>query len=87
MINIARDPKGYYIALGIAEDADGAAIKSAFRSRAKRLHPDFNPSPVAAKQFHRLHEAYATHPERFVRHAPVPPTLPGPAWINKPTEV
>jgi len=34
-----------------------------------------------------LHEAYATHPERFVRHAPVPPTLPGPAWINKPTEV
>ena len=60
MINIARDPKGYYIALGIAEDADGAAIKSAFRSRAKRLHPDFNPSPVAAKQFHRLHEAYAT---------------------------
>jgi putative transposase len=34
-----------------------------------------------------LHEAYATHPERFVRHAPVPPTLPGLAWINKPTEV
>jgi putative transposase len=34
-----------------------------------------------------LQNAYATHPERFVRHAPVPPTLPGPAWINKPTEV
>jgi putative transposase len=34
-----------------------------------------------------LHEAYTAHPERFVRHAPVPPTLPGPAWINKPTEV
>jgi putative transposase len=34
-----------------------------------------------------LQEAYAAHPERFVRHAPVPPTLPGPAWINKPTEV
>ncbi|TAL00999.1 MAG: hypothetical protein EPO08_11790 [Rhodospirillaceae bacterium] len=60
MANIARDPKGYYVALGVAEDADAAAIKSAFRSRAKRLHPDFNPSPVAAKQFHRLHEAYAT---------------------------
>ena len=60
MANISRDPKGYYIALGIAEDADADAIKSAFRSRAKRLHPDFNPSPVAAKQFHRLHEAYAT---------------------------
>jgi putative transposase len=34
-----------------------------------------------------LHTAYAAHPERFVRHAPAPPPLPGPAWINKPTEV
>ena len=34
-----------------------------------------------------LQTAYAAHPERFVRHAPVPPPLPGPAWINKPTEV
>ena len=55
-----RDPKGYYVALGIEEDADGPAIKSAFRTKAKRLHPDFNPSPIAAKQFNRLHEAYAT---------------------------
>jgi putative transposase len=31
--------------------------------------------------------AYAAHPERFVRQAPVPPSLPGPAWINTPTEV
>jgi len=59
-VPLSRDPKGYYIALGIEEDADEAAVKSAFRSRAKRLHPDFNPSPIAAKQFHRLHEAYAT---------------------------
>ncbi len=34
-----------------------------------------------------LQTAYAMHPERFVRHPPVPPPLPGPAWINKPTEV
>jgi putative transposase len=34
-----------------------------------------------------LREAYAAHPERFVRQAPVPPALPGPAWINKPVEV
>ncbi len=59
-MNMARDPKGYYIALGINEDADGDAIKAAYRSKAKRLHPDFNPSPIAAKQFHRLHEAYET---------------------------
>jgi putative transposase len=34
-----------------------------------------------------LQAAYAAHPERFVRQAPVAPALPGPAWINKPTEV
>jgi putative transposase len=34
-----------------------------------------------------LRAAYAAHPERFVRQAPVPPPLPGPAWINKPVEV
>jgi putative transposase len=34
-----------------------------------------------------LQAAYAAHPERFVRQAPVPPPLPGPAWINKPLEV
>jgi putative transposase len=34
-----------------------------------------------------LGAAYAAHPERFVRQPPVPPQLPGVAWINKPTEV
>ena len=34
-----------------------------------------------------LQAAYAAHPERFVRHLPLPPPLPGPAWINKPEEV
>ena len=34
-----------------------------------------------------LDAAYAAHPERFVNRAPVPPPLPGPAWINKPKEV
>jgi putative transposase len=34
-----------------------------------------------------LQAAYAAHPERFVRHLPVPPSLPRPAWINPPQEV
>ena len=34
-----------------------------------------------------LDAAYARHPERFVRRAPVPPELPTAAWINKPKEV
>jgi hypothetical protein len=33
-----------------------------------------------------LNEAYATHPERFVRQPPTPPALPEVAWINKPEE-
>ena len=55
-----RDPKGYYVALGVDENADADAIKAAYRAKAKRVHPDFNPSPIATKQFHRLHEAYET---------------------------
>jgi putative transposase len=42
-----------------------------------------------AKQAHAarqtvLSAAYAANPERFVRKAPEPPTLPSAAWINKP---
>lgn len=32
-----------------------------------------------------LTEAYAVHPERFVRGTPQPPKLPSTAWINQPT--
>jgi putative transposase len=35
---------------------------------------------------HVLNAAYDTHPERFVRKPPVPPTLPGTVWINKPQD-
>ena len=31
-----------------------------------------------------LQTAYADHPERFVRQAPVPPTIPTAVWINPP---
>jgi putative transposase len=34
-----------------------------------------------------LEAVYAAHLERFVRQLPLPPPLPGPAWINRPTEV
>ena len=34
-----------------------------------------------------LELAYVAHPERFVRQLPLPPALPGPAWINRPPEV
>jgi putative transposase len=31
-----------------------------------------------------LDVAYQAHPERFVRHAPTPPTVPTEVWINRP---
>ncbi|MBA3715379.1 MAG: transposase family protein [Pyrinomonadaceae bacterium] len=33
-----------------------------------------------------LRKAYAEHPERFVRHVPVPPIVPAAVWINPPEE-
>ncbi len=34
-----------------------------------------------------LKTAYAARPERFINRPPVPPALPGAAWINKPTAI
>ena len=42
---------------------------------------------VRLKRARVLQAAYTAHPERFVRQPPVPPSLPGPAWINPPLEV
>lgn len=58
MTSISQDPKGYYAALGIAPGADLAAIKAAYRSRVKSVHPDRNRSGHAAEEFQRLVEAY-----------------------------
>jgi putative transposase len=41
---------------------------------------------VRAARAQTLAAAYARHPERFVRKPPEPPILPGPAWINKPSD-
>ena len=44
-----RDP---YDVLGVQRTADAAAIKTAFRRLAKKLHPDANKSdPKAAQRF------------------------------------
>jgi putative transposase len=41
---------------------------------------------VRAARAQTLAAAYTRHPERFVRKVPKPPALPGPAWINRPTD-
>ena len=51
-----RDP---YEVLGVKKNADAAAIKSAFRKLAKKLHPDANKKdPRAAQRFAELNSAY-----------------------------
>ena len=49
----------YYVVLGIAEDADGDTIRSAFRALARRYHPDAGPGSSTVK-FRRALEAYET---------------------------
>jgi len=45
----------------------------------------FGEAPVVlARRQVVLDAAYAAHPERFVRHAPIPLPLPSAVWINKP---
>ena len=49
----------HYQLLGIPENADSRQIKTAYRSMAKRFHPDANKgSEAAAELFRQLNEAY-----------------------------
>ena len=51
--------KDYYQALGVAKDADAAAIKKAYRKLARQLHPDKNPGDAKAEaRFKEASEAY-----------------------------
>lgn len=49
----------HYQLFGIPEDADEKRIKSAYRSLAKRFHPDLNQgSDAASELFRKINEAY-----------------------------
>jgi hypothetical protein len=54
-----QDPKGYYKVLGVPPTASEEAIKRAFRTVAKEVHPDRNANATAAAEFKRLVEAYS----------------------------
>ena len=53
--------RDYYEVLGVAKDADDAAIKKAYRQLAKKYHPDVNPgNKEAEEKFKEVNEAYQT---------------------------
>jgi len=53
-------PKDYYIVLGITPSADARKIKKAYRTVAKKYHPDVSHSPESAERFQEIREAYET---------------------------
>lgn len=73
------DPRGYYLILGLTVKADAAAIKAAYRRRAKDLHPDRNPAPAARQDFQTLTEAYRVLSDPRQRQAYDAGLLTGPA--------
>ena len=54
------DKKDYYEVLGVEKNADEATIKKAYRSLAKKYHPDMNPGDKTAEaKFKEVNEAYS----------------------------
>jgi curved DNA-binding protein len=51
-------PRDYYDALGVSRNASSEEIQRAFRSLARRYHPDVNKDPSAEDRFKEINEAY-----------------------------
>ncbi|MEV4510147.1 DnaJ C-terminal domain-containing protein [Dactylosporangium sp. NPDC049525] len=62
-----RDP---YQVLGVARDAKPEEIQRAYRTLARRQHPDINKEPGAEERFKEINEAYhvLSDPERRARY-------------------
>lgn len=53
-------PKDYYLVLGVPREASGAKIKNAYRTMAKRYHPDSCGSEPSEEKFREVQRAYDT---------------------------
>jgi curved DNA-binding protein len=60
----------YYEALGVGREADASEIQRAFRTLARRLHPDVNHDPGAEDRFKEINEAYSvlSDPDQRARY-------------------
>jgi hypothetical protein len=87
-----RLPSGdLYAELGVAPDASADEISTAFRARARELHPDSNPDPEALERFKHLSVAYRVlgdaqeraryDEQRRARLAPAQPVRPSAAPV------
>ena len=52
------EKRDYYEVLGISKGASDAEIKKAYRSLAKKYHPDVNKEADAEAKFKEINEAY-----------------------------
>lgn len=60
MMKMAESKRDYYEVLGVDKNADDAALKKAYRSLAKKYHPDMHPGDKEAEaKFKEASEAYA----------------------------
>ncbi len=53
------EKRDYYEVLGVSKDSDEKELKKAFRSLARKYHPDKNDAPDADEKFKEIQEAYA----------------------------
>ncbi|KAI4453819.1 dnaj 1 mitochondrial-related [Holotrichia oblita] len=57
---MAENKRDYYEVLGLSKGADEDSVKKAYRTLAKKYHPDMNPGDAEAEhKFKEINEAYA----------------------------